>query len=330
MVKAVFLSPSTQEHNEGIIPGYIEETVMNEITDLMEPLLDYNGIGHYRNDRTKTHVDAKNLSNELFLAGKIGASLAIHSNAGGGVGTVAFTSGTELSRKLANAVYKGVAKLVPSTDRGVLVPTVVYTEIYKTLAPSTLIELAFHDSLSDATFIVEHKMELAIEMVKGLCEFFGVEYREKSTSPTPSPTPSPVIEKGYGIVTASVLNIRDGRGTQYPVIGQFKKGDKVKLLYLLNGWWSVDVSTSISSKGYGFISADWITTAPTEVEVPKIQFATVKALPYLNVRSDANGTKIGILNNGSEVWIMGEKDGWYKVAWGNNQGWVSKAYIVLK
>lgn len=58
---------------------------------------------------------------------------------------------------------------------------------------------------------------------------------------------------GYGEVTADVLNVREGRGTNFTVIGQLKSGDKVKLCYLLNNWYSIDFGTKI-----GYVYADYI------------------------------------------------------------------------
>lgn len=131
-------------------------------------------------------------------------------------------------------------------------------------------------------------------------------------------------ESLIGYVTASVLNMRSGPGTGNGIIKTLRKGTSVTLYGLENGWWETPT---------GYISADWISLdkAPAPIVVaPRVQYAIVTAKPYLNVRDDANGKKIGILKDGSEVWIMGSKPGWYKVAWGPNQGWVSAQYLKLK
>jgi N-acetylmuramoyl-L-alanine amidase len=62
----------------------------------------------------------------------------------------------------------------------------------------------------------------------------------------------------YGKVTATILNVRSGRGTDYKVIGKLEDGKKVKLLYLQDGWWSIDVPMEWSRTGVGFVSADYI------------------------------------------------------------------------
>lgn len=58
------------------------------------------------------------------------------------------------------------------------------------------------------------------------------------------------------IVTASVLNVRYDRGTQYDVIGKLEKGTTVNLQYCLNGWISIDGFKG--NKGLGYISTDYI------------------------------------------------------------------------
>jgi N-acetylmuramoyl-L-alanine amidase len=174
----IYFSPSTQERNAGVIPGYIEETEMNLIADIAIPLLQFNGFEVFRNDRTKDHIAAKNESNAIG----VDAHFALHSNAGGGEGTVAFTSGSEKGRRLAQCVYDEVAAISPSPDRGVRI-TKVFTEVVKTIAPATLIEVAFHDNLADAQWIQANHQEIAEAICRGLCKYFGVTFRKPEPIP---------------------------------------------------------------------------------------------------------------------------------------------------
>jgi len=113
-----------------------------------------------------------------------------------------------------------------------------------------------------------------------------------------------------------------------------KKGINANLLEVnfhdnpLTAKWIIDNKDAIAKE----IAMAYVETySIAKKRVDKVQFATVVAKPYLNVRADA-GTqfpKIAYLEDTSEVWIMGEKDGWYKVAWGPNQGWVSAKYLKL-
>lgn len=57
-------------------------------------------------------------------------------------------------------------------------------------------------------------------------------------------------------VTATALNVRYDRGTQYNVIGKLKKGDVVNLSYCLNGWISIEGYNG--NKGLGYVSTDYL------------------------------------------------------------------------
>lgn len=57
----------------------------------------------------------------------------------------------------------------------------------------------------------------------------------------------------YGIVTASVLNVRSGAGTTHGVIGQLKKNTKIRLDTKVGSWWSI----YFGNNG-GFVHGDYI------------------------------------------------------------------------
>ena len=56
-----------------------------------------------------------------------------------------------------------------------------------------------------------------------------------------------------GIVKASCLNVRSGRGTSHPIIGTLEQGTPVELLYYLKGWWSIDFGPNV-----GYVSGKYI------------------------------------------------------------------------
>ena len=66
----------------------------------------------------------------------------------------------------------------------------------------------------------------------------------------------PAGDSDLGIVTAASLNIRNGRGTDHDIIGRLAKGTPVKLLYHLNGWWSIDYGSNV-----GYVSGKYIQPA---------------------------------------------------------------------
>lgn len=70
-------------------------------------------------------------------------------------------------------------------------------------------------------------------------------------APKPVAPVAPVAK--YGVVTASTLNVRSGRGTSFPVIGTLQLGAKVRLDTKMNEWYSI----YFGDHG-GFVSAQYI------------------------------------------------------------------------
>lgn len=112
----IYLSPSTQEHNYGVGVYDHEEKRMNELADIIEPLLKHNGFEVIRNAPSMylgQVVDHSNMHN-------VDLHVALHTNAGGGEGCeVYYYPSSKIGKKLASHVYDEIVKLTPSTDRGV-------------------------------------------------------------------------------------------------------------------------------------------------------------------------------------------------------------------
>lgn len=61
----------------------------------------------------------------------------------------------------------------------------------------------------------------------------------------------------YGIVKASTLNVRDGAGTQFNVIGSVFEEEKVRIKWTVTGWHYIVYNTNSGVKE-GYVSADYI------------------------------------------------------------------------
>ena len=68
-------------------------------------------------------------------------------------------------------------------------------------------------------------------------------------------------ELGYGKVTASAVNIRSGAGASYSKLEQAKRGEKVYIIGINNGWYKVIFENSV-----GYVRSDYVelTEAPYE------------------------------------------------------------------
>ena len=190
----IYISPSTQQDNIGISPFRTEETEMNAIADILVQLLDDDGRFEFKRNSPSMSPNQCAYDSNAF---KSDIHLAIHSNAGGGVGTevYAYAPNTN-SEKLSKCLYNKISPLSPGKDRGVKFNKNLI-EVGDTVnATSSLIELAFHDNKADATWIANNHQAIAQSLYMGLCDYFGYSYKEIVIEPAISPpVPSPEIIK---------------------------------------------------------------------------------------------------------------------------------------
>ena len=62
----------------------------------------------------------------------------------------------------------------------------------------------------------------------------------------------------YGKVTAYVLNIRSGPGTNYEVIGQLHSGDTVEAYEKIAQWWHISKANNVAMPANAWVSGDYI------------------------------------------------------------------------
>lgn len=170
----IYISPSSQERNHGIAPFTVEETEMNKIADILIPLLDKDG--RFVTKRNSPSWDVSQMASDSNSF-KADIHLAIHSNAGGGVGTevYAYGPGTN-SERFAKALYNQVAPLSPGKDRGVKFNKGLYEVGDHVKATAALIELGFHDNAADAQWLATNSQQIAEALYKGICDYFGIAY----------------------------------------------------------------------------------------------------------------------------------------------------------
>lgn len=140
-----------------------------------------------------------------------------------------------------------------------------------------------------------------------------------------------------GTISASELNIRKENNTDADVVGKYKKGDKVEILEVKDGWGRTDK---------GWISMKYVNTTGAE-ETPEISDEKDKeedkeastlvtdgkttVLGYVIVDAEAlnvrygPGTKYNVsakVYEGDKLAYYQEKNGWVRV----QKGWISLAY----
>lgn len=172
--KVVFLAPSTQWKNLYAIGNTNEGKVMNEIMDIIENKLSkIDEIKTIRNDPSKQVLgyiaDANKENIDLYFS--------LHSNASQSKlaqGPVIFSyPDSKESLKFANIVYEKLLEIYPNPEEGRGVKTNnAYYELANIKVPSIITEIAFHDNVEDAEWILQNKEIIAEQLVKAIVEYF--------------------------------------------------------------------------------------------------------------------------------------------------------------
>lgn len=172
----VYLSPSLQSNNIGYGNYGTEQARMNQIADSVEKHLYDKKITVYRSKPDMTLAEAIADSNSK----KVDAHVAIHSNASSthtsrGPMGFAYKIGTKAD-VLAHDIYDEVAKISQVKGQGVFYSTKLY-ELKKVAAPTTLIEVAFHDNPDDAKFIMDNIDNIGGAIARGILKNLNTRYR---------------------------------------------------------------------------------------------------------------------------------------------------------
>ncbi len=127
--------------------------------------------------------------------------------------------------------------------------------------------------------------------------------------------------KKTGVVTASVLNVRKGAGTDFEVVAQLEKWTEVVVLSTVNGWYNISFHG-----GSGWVSSEYITFEETNIGTGVITGSVV------NVRSGP-GTEYEVLTTvkkSERVKAISRSGEWFKISTsGGTVGWVLGEYIDL-
>ena len=154
------------------------------------------------------------LANSYWQSQKKPSALffSIHSNAykntfneARGTETYVASNASQNSKNAAKYVQDSIYNTIKSIDtnakdRGVKVSD--FTVIYKAQMPAILEEYGFYTNKEDLKILKEYRQELAEASIKGICQYFSIQYipsnPEKPEPPTPPIDPDPpVLEALY-------------------------------------------------------------------------------------------------------------------------------------
>lgn len=167
---------------------------------------------------TRTQDEKPSLTQRARVSNAAGADLflSVHSNAAGSGwseprGVLLYTSapGVDAPRNIAARDILEQLRLAGVTIWGNGLSHEAYTVLVQTTAPAVLIEYGFHTNRAETELLKDpaYRELLAKATTKGICQFFGVIYREDT-----SPQPAPWAAAAWG--RAVELGILDGTAPQ--------------------------------------------------------------------------------------------------------------------
>ena len=172
----VYLSPSSQTGNRYAYGNTTEAVQCGKIADSCRAALERSGVlvkvGHMSSMQDKCR------ESDAF-----GADLhvPIHTNAFNGK-----VSGTRMfcfsqdgkGMNACKAIFARLAPITPGTSENIRVGASLY-EVRVPSAPTAYVECEFHDNTTAAKWIVEHTVGIGEAIARGICDYFGVTYKEK-------------------------------------------------------------------------------------------------------------------------------------------------------
>ena len=176
----LWLSPSNQIHNFGYGDYGTEKERMNQVADIVEPIVKAQGVKVYRNDPNESIKDYTRHANEL------GCDLyfAIHSNAfkGNARGTTAYCHrfGGEAER-FTQRVHDALLEIYPGPDRKIHESYNRYDgkpmwEPGYSNMPACLVEIAFHDNKEDSEWILANMQQIGEALARAVLEHLAAEH----------------------------------------------------------------------------------------------------------------------------------------------------------
>lgn len=172
----VFLSPSNQYDNRYAYGDTTEGVQCGRIAEACKAALERSGV-------TVKLMHDESMQEKCQASNAFGADLhvPIHTNAFNGTvsGTRMFyyAEGGE-GQKACQAIFARLAPVTPGTSENIRADASLY-EVRVPAAPTAYIECEFHDNPTASKWIVENTGLIGETIARGICDYFGVTFREK-------------------------------------------------------------------------------------------------------------------------------------------------------
>ncbi len=214
MAKKIYISPSDQTRNVYAVGGTTEAVQCRKIALAAVKALERCGF-EARTNTTWNGNDAMDRRIAESNAWGADAHIPIHTNAFNGqvTGTRMFcynTSGE--GYKLCESIMEALAPITPGNSDNIVEKH--WDEVDYADAPTAYVEVGFHDNPTEAQWIIDHTVDIAEAICKGVCKHFGVSYKASAAAPAPAPTPSTTgklwrVQVGAFAVKENAQRLRD-------------------------------------------------------------------------------------------------------------------------
>lgn len=170
----IFLSPSDQVSNT-TASGHSERDHCVKIADYAKDYLELNGYTVKIGIEWNRAIESNNWGADLHVP--------IHTNAGGGTGTLMLCHSVSVNNKYVKAIYEEVAALTPTDDRGIQARDTLY-EIRDTNCVCAYLEAEFHDNATTEKWIDDNMENIGKAIARGICKADDKEFKEYESSDT--------------------------------------------------------------------------------------------------------------------------------------------------
>lgn len=140
-----------------------------------------------RTDRANVQYDLGKYKKYIYISYHFNSMGGKWDDNIGGIETY-YHDGSIEGKKLATAIHKQLLQGTNLKDRGVKKDTVIYKsgfhELRETKMTAVLLECGFMSNHVEANLMrnLSYQQECAIEVLKGICDYFGINYKEEKNN----------------------------------------------------------------------------------------------------------------------------------------------------
>ena len=145
---------------------------------------------------------------------------------------------------MADIIVKNFKNIYHLPERVCALQTTTIGEVSKSRAPAVLVEIAYHDNVDDANWIISNIDTIARTLVLSLTEYFGIPFVSAQQPRT-----------GTVTLTSGNLNIRSRPTTSSTIITRAPNGAKLTVWGQWQTWYVVEYNgfTGYASSQYIYV-----------------------------------------------------------------------------